>query len=733
MGWLFGQVWLWCLIAFVLGILIGWLIWGRRKASASDERAASAERSTVDRERAAGRDRDRDTDRAKGVGTGAAVGAAAGGAAGGAAGLIGRDKDGKRDKESALDSDAAASDAGVKADKGALDDESGAERTQAMRPVGRGDARDSALSTVDNDERTTALRPDDSEPKTGPIPVIGQHAKEGESSKAGADAGAKDDTDSSTAKSAVAGAAGGAAAGGITAALTGKEGKDKDGKSTDAKADKASTASAVSTPASNAASSSTSGKLDSPSTSDERTTALRPAAGSAAGSGGAASGTESGGAKAWDFGDKGTDDKVTGPPTGAHALKDDAPAGAHAKESDSGSSAATAAGVGGAAGLAGGAVAGGAKGSAGTKESAGIGAAQGKQPYGPGSAEPLADGAAPSKEYTVKGNADSMMFHTTDSPYYGRTKAEVWFKTAADAEKAGFTAWNRKGGNGSTAAASSTSSASESGSGSTGGSGATTAAAGAAGVAGGAAVAGGVKDSTSSSGSGTTAVKQPYGPGSAEPLADGAAPSKEYTVKGNADSMMFHTTDSPYYGRTKAEVWFKTAADAEKAGFTAWTRKGANGSTAEAAKPSYEPGAYANSAKPLKDGSAPTGEFAVKGNEDSMLFHTTDSPYYTRTVAEVWFKTADDAEKAGFTAWNKRRTTAPAAKPAVKAGPYPGSAMPTADGSAPSEDYVVKGNDDSKLFHTKESPFYNVTTAEVWFKSASEAEKAGFRAWKSVR
>jgi large subunit ribosomal protein L17 len=49
----------------------------------------------------------------------------------------------------------------------------------------------------------------------------------------------------------------------------------------------------------------------------------------------------------------------------------------------------------------------------------------------------------------------------------------------------------------------------------------------------------------------------------------------------------------------------------------------------------------------LEDGSEPEG-FPVKGNADSMLYHTPDSEYYDRTVAEVWFRTEEDAEKAGF-------------------------------------------------------------------------------------
>jgi hypothetical protein len=40
--------------------------------------------------------------------------------------------------------------------------------------------------------------------------------------------------------------------------------------------------------------------------------------------------------------------------------------------------------------------------------------------------------------------------------------------------------------------------------------------------------------------------------------------------------------------------------------------------------------------------------FPVKGNADSMLYHTPDSPFYDRTKAEVWFASAEAAEAAGF-------------------------------------------------------------------------------------
>ncbi|WP_433505675.1 hypothetical protein ACQP04_03745 [Pseudonocardia halophobica] len=65
-------------------------------------------------------------------------------------------------------------------------------------------------------------------------------------------------------------------------------------------------------------------------------------------------------------------------------------------------------------------------------------------PYGPGSAAPLPDGSAPSPEFTIKGNATSMLFHPPSSPYFGRTKPAAWFRTAEDAERAGFTEWKPK-------------------------------------------------------------------------------------------------------------------------------------------------------------------------------------------------------------------------------------------------------------------------------------------------
>jgi hypothetical protein len=63
--------------------------------------------------------------------------------------------------------------------------------------------------------------------------------------------------------------------------------------------------------------------------------------------------------------------------------------------------------------------------------------------------EELAEGGAQSgrggvgpEGWTVKGNADSMLFYTDDAPSYRRASADVWFESEEAAAKAGFTRWD---------------------------------------------------------------------------------------------------------------------------------------------------------------------------------------------------------------------------------------------------------------------------------------------------
>jgi large subunit ribosomal protein L4 len=61
------------------------------------------------------------------------------------------------------------------------------------------------------------------------------------------------------------------------------------------------------------------------------------------------------------------------------------------------------------------------------------------------------------------------------------------------------------------------------------------------------------------------------------------------------------------------------------------------------AKPALPKGAKA----PLKSGGAPKG-YDVKGNADSGMYHEPDGQWYDQTEAEFYFKSAEDAEAAGF-------------------------------------------------------------------------------------
>ena len=60
-------------------------------------------------------------------------------------------------------------------------------------------------------------------------------------------------------------------------------------------------------------------------------------------------------------------------------------------------------------------------------------------------------------------------------------------------------------------------------------------------------------------------------------------------------------------------------------------------------------GKHPGSHVPMEDvDKAPDG-FPIKGNEDSMKYHTPDGQWFDQTTAEVWFDTEESAEAAGFT------------------------------------------------------------------------------------
>ncbi len=152
---------------------------------------------------------------------------------------------------------------------------------------------------------------------------------------------------------------------------------------------------------------------------------------------------------------------------------------------------------------------------------------------------------------------------------------------------------------------------------------------------------------------------EPYGTGSIRTAASADAPSSQagFTIKGNEDSMLYHTTESPWYKQTIAEVWFADEASAVAAGFARWdsgkkAKAGAQAATLLSVD-DVAPGPYGKgSATPNADGSGPAG-WTIKGNSDSMLYHPTDSPAYSETIAEVWFFDEATAKAAGFDKWDK--------------------------------------------------------------------------------
>ena len=85
-------------------------------------------------------------------------------------------------------------------------------------------------------------------------------------------------------------------------------------------------------------------------------------------------------------------------------------------------------------------------------------------------------------------------------------------------------------------------------------------------------------------------------------------------------------------GRATADELRPTSVEAEQA---------PSDDTSDEGPTSYGEGSYR--------GDEPPAGFDIKGNEDSMKFHTTESQWYEQTIAEVWFDSEEAAEAAGFT------------------------------------------------------------------------------------
>ena len=234
-----------------------------------------------------------------------------------------------------------------------------------------------------------------------------------------------------------------------------------------------------------------------------------------------------------------------------------------------------------------------------------------------------------------------------------------------------------------------------------------------------------------------------FGPGSAAPDADGSGPAG-WEIKGNASSMLFHTPDSPAYERTKAEVWFVDEAAATGAGFRAWDwRQRRKAEKAERNKAKSEPtrepgndaaaGAGVAAATPAPQAGPAAVHFLAPSDPTGSAPATLAGLELDESTAPATATSPAPPAAAPSASVSSDRSAAPA--PAlldVPPGPYGvGSAAAGPRGKGP-EGWTVKGNADSMLYHSPESPWFKRTRAEVWFVDEASAEAAGFARWDSA-
>jgi hypothetical protein len=203
----------------------------------------------------------------------------------------------------------------------------------------------------------------------------------------------------------------------------------------------------------------------------------------------------------------------------------------------------------------------------------------------------------------------------------------------------------------------------------------------------------------------------PFGPGSAYPREDGSGPHG-WRIKATQDGNVFHTEDSPNWRTAQADVWFDDVAAARAAGFAHWDPYVRTDLEADPVTSTTH------------DGPAPVGG----------TLPTDDGVEIPGRTADVDLHVDDAGEDGppGYGALDVHQRE-PAVEPHGEGedgdGPYgAGSAAPAEDGSGP-DGWTVKGNADSMLFHTDDSPQFDDTKAEVWFASIEAARAAGFRHW----
>lgn len=200
----------------------------------------------------------------------------------------------------------------------------------------------------------------------------------------------------------------------------------------------------------------------------------------------------------------------------------------------------------------------------------------------------------------------------------------------------------------------------------------------------------------------------PYGSGSIRVSKRRVGPAG-YTIKGDKDTGRYFTLDSPEYEEIEAEVWFANEESAAKAGFLRWDATGDR-------KFGLVAGAEAVITEKHAGG-------------DSSLVIVDDGIAEAKTVIVDDGYADADADIVIVEGAPVRQTATVRPVAEGSASPYgKGSARAGAGGSGPAG-WLIKGNEDSMLFHGPDSPYYEVTIAEVWFLDEATARAAGFDKW----
>ena len=127
--------------------------------------------------------------------------------------------------------------------------------------------------------------------------------------------------------------------------------------------------------------------------------------------------------------------------------------------------------------------------------------------------------------------------------------------------------------------------------------------------------------------SGAAATSEPKSVEHSASVADAADQALEVEADDSADDKADDTAE--------AKVAEKKAA------------KKASGPKKDAEKLAKNVEDFPGAVKADEDGSGPEG-YDIKGNAQSMKFHAPGGRWYDSTVAEFWFKSAEDAKAAGF-------------------------------------------------------------------------------------